>query len=69
MNINKITILPVNTYGKPITITRPTIEEAKILISDKISCKNENIKIPKKLPKILKDFVNADCWIGSSSKK
>jgi hypothetical protein len=69
MNINKITILPISTYGKAITINKPTIEEAKMLITDKFTHKNENIKIPKKLPKILKDFVNTDCWIGSSIKK
>jgi hypothetical protein len=69
MNINKITILPINSYCKSVTLIKPSTEEAKLLIADKINCRNQNPIFHKKLPKELKDFVNARCWVSSTIKK
>jgi hypothetical protein len=68
MNINKITITPINRYCRPFVIKEPSQNEATLLITDRLRCNHGKSTFRKKLPAILKDFVNTKCWVASSNK-
>jgi hypothetical protein len=68
MYINKLTITPVHMYCKPLVLNEPPESQATLLINDRLRCSQKPTKCRKKLPKILKDFVNPRSRVYPFSK-